>query len=419
MAYCGRAEYDQVVPGRQGTIIFFQTTYPNAFLGHPFNSTCMAEHSKPPEQSRLQELFDAYLTGTLNPGDREELVRGLETPEGEALMQGVMSREISDLPSAAAVAAKEKLDQWLVLRMGGPGRVVKVWRWAAAAILIGLVGTSVYIFSRRKQQDTALVAARYKNDLPPGKVKALLKLSDGKVVSLDDSADGDVEGQQDARIVRKNGWLSYSAGNPTRFNDVSTPVSAQIKVILPDGTKVWLDAASSLHFPTAFAGGTREVTVTGQAFFEVAPNAKQAFIVHARDQSVQVLGTQFNVDAYGSVAVKTTLEQGSVLVRSREQFLLLKPGQQAEGMTLNKNPDLEEVLAWKNGEFRFKGAPLEAIMSQVARWYGAEIVYKDKISEEFVGKIPRDVPVSKLLNYLEATGLVHFQVEGHTIVVMK
>jgi ferric-dicitrate binding protein FerR (iron transport regulator) len=198
-------------------------------------------------------------------------------------------------------------------------------------------------------------------------------------------------------------------------------VAAQTKLLLADGTRVWLDASSSIHFPTAFPSGDREVTITGQAYFEVAPNAHQPFIVHAKDQTIRVLGTHFNVNAYqtGGTAVKTTLEQGSVLVSTGNDHLKLDPGQQADGAVLRSDVDLEGILAWKNGEFRFNGASIVSIMEQLARWYGAEVHYKDEIKEEFVAKIPRNVPVSKILNYLESTGQVKFSVEGNVITVMK
>ncbi|WP_431209896.1 FecR family protein [Puia sp. P3] len=263
------------------------------------------------------------------------------------------------------------------------------------------------------------MAGRYKNDLVPGRDKAVLKLSDGREVELNGTVSGGIANQDGAAITEDNGWLKYSASGEAHYNDLYTPVGAQIKVVLADGTKVWLDAGSSIHYPTAFPSGNREVTITGQAYFEVAANARQPFIVHAKDQTIRVLGTHFNVNAYGAAAAKTTLEQGSVLVSSGSAEVKLEPGQQTEGGIVKNGVDLEEVLAWKNGEFRFNGASIAVIMDQLARWYGAEVRYKDDIREEFVAKIPRNVPISKVLKYLEATGQVKFAIDGNVITVMR
>lgn len=383
----------------------------------------MSEKSYLQNESRLLELFDAYLTGALKDEDREELARVLGTPEGEELLKSVMVRDVDEEPSSEVLAVKEGIDRWLGDNVGRGARVVSLRRWSygvAAALLVGLIGFVVYRRAGWGKMGNVVVA-RYKNDLYPGRNKAVLKLSSGRVVELNEAGAGKVKDQDDAVIDQDSGWVSYQAGREVRSNDVYTPVGGQIKLFLADGTRVWLDASSSIHFPTAFPSGAREVVVTGQAYFEVAPNSRQAFIVHAGDQAIQVLGTSFNVNAYSGdgLGVKTTLEKGGVVVRSGSRSLLLKPGEQADGMVLKKDADLQEVLAWKNGEFRFKGASIEAIMEQVSRWYGAKVVYKDRINEEFVARVPRDVPVSKLLQYLEETGQVHFLIEDKTITVMK
>jgi transmembrane sensor len=383
----------------------------------------MSEKTNQQSESRLHELFDAYLTGALKPEDREDLARALDSPEGEELLKSVMEREVDEAAPAEALDVKAGIDRWLNEKVAGGGRVVSLRRWSygvAAALLVGLIGFVVYRRAGSGKEGNVVVAG-YRNDLSPGGNKAMLRLSDGKTVELNGAEAGDIGGQNDAVISRDSGWVSYQAGSRVRYNAIYTPAGGQIKLALADGTRVWLDASSSIHFPTAFPSGAREVTVTGQAYFEVAPNSRQAFVVHVKDQTVQVLGTHFNINAYdgGGSGVKTTLEQGSVLVRSGARTLLLKPGEQADGMSLKKDADMEEVLAWKNGEFRFKGASIEVIMEQVSRWYGAEVVYKDKINEEFVARISRDVPASKLLHYLEETGQVHFLIGDKKITVMK
>lgn len=383
----------------------------------------MTEESTPKQENRLRQLFDAYLLGELSDVDQEELIRGLESPEGEALIESVMTRDVTVPPPAESAAIKDAVTKWLDSRLSATARVRPMRRWryaAAAAVILCLAGTYTYFFMTTKQGGNA-IAQRYKNDLAPGRDKAVLKLADGKIVELNDKTSGNIPNQDGATISEQEGWVRYGESKDVRYNDVYTPIGAQIKIDLADGTRVWLDAASSMHFPTAFPSGDREVTITGQAYFEVAPNSHQVFVVHAKGQTIRVLGTHFNVNAYGTraVPVKTTLEQGSVMVASGDIALLLKPGQQADGMVVRPDADLDEILAWKNGEFRFNGAGINVIMEQLSRWYGAEIVYKDQIREEFVAKIRRDVPVSKVLSYLEATGQVRFTIDGNKITVMK
>jgi len=371
------------------------------------------------QEHRLRQLFDAYLSGELRAEDKDELTKGLESPEGEALVKNVMERRVEEEPTGESLKVKAAIDQWLDQRVVAPAPVRsirKIWWGAAAAVLIGLVGAFVYLQLTPQKTATA-TAGRYKNDLDPGRDKAVLRLSDGRKIELNEKVSGNISNQEGAHISEDSGWLRYAASGEAHYNDLSTPVGAQIRLQLADGTKVWLDASSSIHYPTAFPSGNREVTITGQAYFEIAPNAHQAFIVHAKDQTIRVLGTHFNVNAYE--IVRTTLEQGSVLVSQGDQQLKLAPGQQIEGMTLRSGVDLDEVLAWKNGEFRFNGAPIRVIMDQLARWYGAQVRYKDDIKEEFVAKIPRNVPISKVLKYLEATGQVKFTVDGTIITVMK
>lgn len=384
----------------------------------------MADSITQEQEDRLRRLLEEYLIGELRPEDRAELEEGLGLPAGDALLQEMMSRTAGHEPHPESGKIKAAIDEWLTARITTPEirPLRKTIYWLAAALFIALAGAFTYLLLTKEQPHaTGTIAQRYKNDLAPGRDKAVLKLSDGKVIELDEKTSGAIDNQDGAVISRNDGWLRYTASKTARYNDLYTPVGAQIKLLLEDGTKVWLDASSSIHYPTTFLSGQREVTVTGQAYFEVAPNTRQPFIVHAKDQTIRVLGTQFNVNAYGSAtaSARTTLQQGSVLVTSGTGQLKLQPGQQADGATRRNDVDMEEIVAWKNGEFRFNGASINAIMDQLARWYGADIRYKDDIKEEFVAKIARNMPLSKVLQYLEATGQVRFQVEGKTITVMK
>jgi ferric-dicitrate binding protein FerR (iron transport regulator) len=214
---------------------------------------------------------------------------------------------------------------------------------------------------------------------------------------------------------------------------VSTPRGSQYQILLPDGSRVWLDAASSLRFPTAFTGVDRKVFLTGQAYFEVVKNKEKPFRVSlpplGNDAGeIEVLGTRFNVNTYKEESnIKATLLEGSIRlsVVNHQESTILSPNEQAVlipsgKLKLSKDVDLDATMAWKNGVFRFNGdAPLDVIMAQVARWYDVDVVFKDKLSYPFVATIRRDVPLSDLLKLLEMTKLVRFDIEGRTVTVMK
>jgi ferric-dicitrate binding protein FerR (iron transport regulator) len=192
---------------------------------------------------------------------------------------------------------------------------------------------------------------------------------------------------------------------------------------------VWLNAESSLRFPVTFSGDTRTVEITGEAYFEVAHNARKPFKVLANGTEVQVLGTHFNVHAYkDEPEIKTTLVQGSVKVRSglstgELHTAILKPGEQAQmndnKLTIANDIDMQQVLAWKNGQFMFNDATIESIMQQVTRWYDVDVRYDAKISKHFIANIPRNVPLSELLKLLELTDQVHFKIQGRQITVIR
>ena len=304
---------------------------------------------------------------------------------------------------------------------------LRIWRRVvsvAAVVLLAIAGAYL-LFVRKAPRATAPIAERYHNDVSPGRNAAVLTLAGGATVVLNDSAPRVIGRQGNALIMNDSGRLIYqvSAGrgqgvavsaqgvsgspNDILYNTLTTPRGNQYHLTLPDGTKVWLNAASSITFPAAFSGKQRKVTISGEAYFEVAKNEQQPFIVQQGTMAVQVLGTSFDVNGYGDeAAVKTTLLEGKVRVEEGSGSSLLAPGQQAvvkkggagTGAILVVNdPDLESVMAWKNGSFAFKNAGIEAIMQQVERWYDVQVVYEAKIRTHFVADIPRDVPLSQLL----------------------
>lgn len=305
------------------------------------------------------------------------------------------------------------------------------WLSVAAVLLIALTGTLTYIFIRKDtgKPKEAVAALIPKQDIAPGGNFATLTLGDGSRVVLDSSVDGVVARQGNTKVLKlRNGEIKYEhSKNAGRifYNTMTTPAGGQYHLVLPDGTGVWLNAASSITYPTAFSGRERNVSVTGEVYFEVTKNAAMPFKVKTGEQTVEVLGTHFNVNAYSNEStVRTTLAEGKVRVTGNGSTIVLQPGQQAQNnrngsLLLIHHPDMEETLAWKDGLFRFNGTDIETIMRQVARWYNVEVIYKDKISEQFVAEIPRSVKVSKLLELLELTKQVHFIINNRTITVTK
>lgn len=405
-----------------------------------------------PTNEQIQALLDEYVTGNISTGDKALLLTWLSdpaiAPQIEELLQqelasgryeadpypGVHTRLHARLQAVmdATIQADVTAAPPSLLR-----RIVnnKSW-WAAAAVLVILLGAGLY----RVLQPTAhtTIVAIPEADVPPGGNKATLTLADGKVVVLD-SAGNQVIQQGNTTVRQQDGQLVYDAkaltpdshrdSSQLTFNTLSTPRGGQFQVTLPDGTRVWLNAASSIQYPTAFTGNTREVIITGEVYFEVAKNPGQPFgvsILPFKGRSgtrVEVLGTHFNINAYDDEdALRTTLLEGKVKVSStvNPQYAILKPGQQASlSNQSNKSTsipvqtvDVDQVMAWKNGSFNFDDKSLKEVMRQLARWYDIEVVYEGKVpSVTLVGEMGRDVPLSKVMAFLKGSRM-HVRMEG-------
>ncbi|QJB34867.1 FecR domain-containing protein [Chitinophaga oryzae] len=373
------------------------------------------------DKNTFHELVNRYLDGTATTAEQalvdrycEQLETAGETelePEAEALLQQVMYDRI-------------------MRRIQAPRK--RFYRWtyaAAAAAVLAIVAVGGVFFFPRKQPPAITVKEKsvFHNDIEPGGNKATLTLANGSTVVLDDVVTDTLAPQGNSRITRTgNGQLAYQAqsgvpGKPV-YNTLTTPAGGQFRLTLPDGSKVWLNAASSITFPTAFTGKDRTVELKGEAYLEVSRNPQQPFKVKVRDMEVSVLGTHFNINAYpDEKGIRTTLLEGSVRVNNEEQSYTLKPGQQAQlqpnGQFSLHTVDTEDIIAWKDGQFAFDDADIHTVMRQVARWYGAEVIYEGNVSHHFMGTIPRDVPVSRLLKMLELTGRVSFVVDGNKIIV--
>lgn len=301
---------------------------------------------------------------------------------------------------------------------------------AAASILIAIFA-GFYFYSGTGHTLNSIATASTKHDAAPGGNKATLTLSDGSQISLTDAGNGQLAEQSGVRITKNaDGQLVYSiVPSDTKelaYNTISTPRGGVYQINLPDGTSVWLNAASSIKFPTTFAHlSQRQVELRGEAYFEVAKNKKLPFIVSTGQQQVEVLGTHFNINSYeDEEEVKTTLLEGSVKV-SAGNVMFLKPGQQATssvrlGGKVKVGPaNIEQAMAWKNGFFHFEKENLHSVLRQLARWYDVEVVYQiDRPDDEFVGDIPRGVKLSEVLKILEFEG-THFRIEGRKLFVIK
>jgi ferric-dicitrate binding protein FerR (iron transport regulator) len=383
------------------------------------------------EAYRVARLIAAFIRGTITRKEHEELDAWVEASDENMKLFGKLIDEVNidaatswmqELETEKALA--EKKQQLQFERPAGKRVWLRFLPYAVAASILLLLG---WIFwnkgpdSNNKEQASISPS----NDIAPGSNKALLVLSDGTKVELDSFANGRILRQGNTGINKKDGLLEYANGSASGellYNTVSTPRGGQYKLTLSDGTRVWLNAASSIYFPVTFAGSDRIVSVSGEVYFEVAKNPGKPFKIKVNDILVEVLGTHFNINAYeDEPVIKTTLAEGALRIIKNDKEILLKPGQEARVSRSNGietvSAQLDETLAWKEGNFLFRDQQIEAIMRQVSRWYDAEIIYQDRPADHFNVEIARNVPVSKLLHFLELTDRVQFTIEGKTITV--
>jgi transmembrane sensor len=325
---------------------------------------------------------------------------------------------------------KAKVDRQIaLLSVNRP--INKLWpSWAkyvsVAAILI-VISASIIIYRDYSLDHKNTLAAH--NDILPGGQHAFLTLANGKKIMLDTAGNGQIANQQGITVTKtETGQLIYMVsdqGNideaPTS-NTITTPKGGNYQVILPDGTNVTLNAASSLTFPTSFKGTERVVSLDGEAYFEVTKNAEMPFRVKSGQQVIEVLGTHFDVNAYADEpALKTTLLEGSVKVTTGQAIALIKPGQQAlinltdQKKIIVRDADLEKEMAWKNGVFSFENDDLKSIMRQIARWYDADVIYEGEFPDDkFFGGIPRNSKLSAVAKILKLNNII-LKIDGKTI----
>ncbi|QNF35657.1 FecR domain-containing protein [Adhaeribacter swui] len=378
-----------------------------------------------------------YLRGELNSSEEEAIIGWLnQSKANTAFLQTIQDEEKlkAELDFYASIDTQKNWQQ-LVEKSQPENRIRKLWpnpsifKYAAVFLLVALSFLAVYV--SKKQPNIALHPA-ISAELPeikPGKNQAKLTLADGTELILDETKDGILRANDQIKITKLNGRVVYqfmgkpAAGRALEYHTISTPKGGQYQLSLPDGTQVWLNAASTLRFPVAFTSSERQVTLIGEGYFEVAKNKKQPFRVTANAIIVEVLGTHFNVKAYSEEGVtRTTLLEGSVKVNKAAEGLILKPGFQAitdqEAKIKTTTADLDQVIAWKEGYFQFDNEDFNAIVPQLERWYDVEFTYPPTIgSWKFAGAIPRNTNLNQVLQMLELSGSIKFKQAGRRIMV--
>ncbi|WP_341840602.1 FecR family protein [Chitinophaga caseinilytica] len=384
------------------------------------------------QEDKLRHLLGLHLHGRMSAAETEELNALLQDESNEALFISLLT----DMMATSAGGEDYDPVRWEAVRQrildadaGTP--VVPLrrtwWKWAAAAVVAGLLAVGGLKYFGREQEKLPPAAVsmdgRYRNDVPPGGNHATLLLANGQEIVLDTAAEGKLAQQGGTRISKlQNGQLAYNDEHSTfaARNVLTTPRGGQYRLTLSDGTNVWLNAASVLRYPTAFVGPERVVELTGEAYFEVAKDASRPFVVKTDGGTdVKVTGTHFNVSAYEEQPAQVvTLLEGAVTVNQRQ----LEPGQQAvsQNGTIRISPaDTEQAVAWKNGFFSFSDADIKTVMQELERWYDVKIKYEANVSGlRFGGGMQRSLPLTSVLKILERYQ-VKFKVEGRVITVIQ
>lgn len=394
------------------------------------------------KQADITRLWEKFEAGTASKAELDllftQLNEGTHDKESLAFLEAGLAAHDNYKP-----LDREYLTNRLQQILGSekPARIhyLKTPWLRYAAILLLIAGTITYFYTttpsfRRNPEVAHTQQVTAPQEILPGSNKAILTLSDGSTIILDSAGTGDIAREGNTKILKVNaGSISYrsaASGGEVLYNTISTPKGGQYQVTLPDGTNVWLNAVSSIRFPTSAADKERIVEITGESYFEIAPDKNKPFYVKVGNMTIQVLGTSFNVNAYDNESsINTTLLEGAVRVQAGDKSagneVSLKPGQQAsvsrkagESIAVKNKVRMENILAWKNGVFNFDGANLGEVMRQLERWYNIEVVYEKGIPNlEFVGKMRRDLKLSDVLRGLEVSE-VHFKTEGRKVTVM-
>lgn len=404
----------------------------------------MTEH-----QDRLQWLYHRFIHNLATPQELTEFWKAMdELKEDDPIKEAIFLQYGEKAPSALQSHVPDWSRAWeRITDAPQPAAKSSIlqrkWYWAAAVLLFALAGSITYYMFKNDARSIPVAKTateRYKNDIAPGKNGAILTLSDGTTINLDTAQNGLLAVQGKTKLTAADGAINYektkATGKEPLYNIISTPRGRQFKIVLCDGTKVWLNAASSIRYPAVFEGLQRKVQVTGEAYFEVAPaytkspKEKLPFIVQFTTPSgysgeVNVLGTHFNLNAYAEeTTVKTTLLEGSVKIAlDNNESALLRPGEQVGigkngKMKVSGDVDVDAVMAWKNGYFSFNKTDMATLMREISRWYDVEVEYAGAIPDrKFGGEISRSSNASDVLKIMEESK-VFFKIEGKKIIVL-
>lgn len=391
-------------------------------------------------RERVEALLKIYSEGRASRQEEQELFDLIDIREDKDIIQKHIKNIVSEQDGGynLPVADWELLYQRIMEKKSGTPAHTKVRkifpaRWAAAAAVVFLFGTGYYFLTvynpHSGNEMTKSEPAGPVNIEPPASANAVLTLANGQTVILDSAGDGTIVRQGAVAVVKlADGQIAYrGAGGDGGYNTLNNPRGSKVvSITLADGSKVWLNAASTIRYPVAFTGRERRVEISGEAYFEVAHNPARPFIVRKGATEVKVLGTHFNVEAYDDErTLDVTLLEGSVSVAAageNNRPKMIRPGEQAQvaqdgTIALARTVDLNEVMAWKDNMFSFNGADIEVIMRQVSRWYNVEVVLKKPVREKFYAEVSKNTNIATLLEMLEATKAVHFRMEGGVIVV--
>lgn len=387
--------------------------------------------SKNLTDKEISQLAKKYIEGTATAEEKAMLHEWYDTVNA-----GSTETVLVDTPATAETFRDEMFASLQQRIEQERGRVLEMphrsfsWKYAAAAILVLIVGISVYLNLNVKTIDEQLATTNFSvtEVIAPQATRAVITLSDGNRLYLDSLSDGIIAFEGNARVVKKADGVVYQPTLDTKtihYNVLTVPRGSRlVNLTLSDGSRIWLNAESSMRYPVNFTGATRNVEITGEAYFEVSRDPQRRFYVSSRGLTTEVLGTHFNVNTYADEpAMKITLLEGSVHVKyARGGDTMLKPGEQAsvsESSTLlvEKNIDTQAVIAWKNENFMMKGTDLGALARQMARWYDIQVMFEGKVpNRKFGGSISRNVNLSTMLKALQESGIESEFEEGKLII---
>jgi transmembrane sensor len=393
----------------------------------------------PSEYQQAQKiiyLISRYNDGTIDFAELQELnVWRKSSDHNEALFQQIIDPEqqakaVEEMLSYDTEGSLERIK--LIMQQETEQKQIRTMYWKrilVAAISLSLIGTLCYKYFPHKTINNKTAAIAHPVYIPAGSNKAILTLSNGTKINLNDSQTGTIAQQSGATIQKKTGGLIAYASSQngtdtaTVYNLIETPRGGQYRLVLPDGTRVWLNAASSLKYPTRFTGKLREVMLTGEGYFEVIHNAKQPFIVKTNTQAIKDIGTSFNVNSYSDEPHSiTTLVEGSIQLAAEKKKVILKPGQQASNISGSikvSDADIETATAWKNNQIAFHHADIQNVLRQIARWYNLKIEYQGKIPNIIIsGGVSRQADLSAVLKMLQLSE-VHFIQQDHKLIILN